>query len=186
MNEMIRVTPAMSHEEMQQRHNVKLAVGGNKGAYSKLILGLEDKLYRVARSVLRCDADCADAIQETLIRGWLKLPSLKDFGLFEHWIIRILLRECYRIAKRSRPVSIENLRDVQEQKAQSEKTDLQQAINLLTKGQRVPVILHHIMGYKVSEIAIMMNLPEGTVKSRLMRGRDTLRQILKEEMKDED
>ena len=46
------------------------------------------------------DADCADAIQEALLRAWLQLPKLRNHQLFEHWLVRIVLRECYRITKR--------------------------------------------------------------------------------------
>lgn len=157
------------------------AINGDKAAFSQIIKGKENKLYRISRSVLRNDADCADAIQEALLRAWLKLPELRDYQLFEHWLVRIVLRECYRITKKRKFDSINYENAATYKENVDDKIAIQDAIYSLDVKKRVTFILHYIEGYKVYEIAHIMNIPEGTVKSRLMRARNEMRSLLKEE-----
>ena len=159
---------------------IEKAIRGDKNAYSTLILGMENKLYRISRSVLRDDADCADAIQEALIRAWLRISTLRDPALFEHWLARILLRECYRIAKRANRYDAQTEVPAHDNQDPSQKIAVEEAVYKLKAEHRTPLILHHMMGYKVYEIAQMLSIPEGTVKSRLIRARRKLRSIIKE------
>jgi RNA polymerase sigma-70 factor (ECF subfamily) len=178
MIEPLKMTNINAKAAHKKEKYINMAMAGDKAAYSNLILGMENKLYRISRSVLRDDADCADAIQEALIRAWLKLPELRDPALFEHWLVRILLRECYRIAKKI------DYYDTQADVPSRGSTDptqrlaLEEAVYKLKPEHRTPLILHHMMGYKVHEIAKMLAIPEGTVKSRLLRARRKLKSII--------
>lgn len=160
---------------------IHYAIKGDKNAYSKLILDIEGKLYRISKSVLKEDADCMDAIQEALLRAWLKLPSLRDPSLFEHWLARILIHECYRIAKKRKSFNLAIQLVDSSSPDPAEHMIMEEAIYSLNINQRVPLVLHHIIGYKVHEIARMLKIPIGTVKSRLMRGRRQLKSIIMEE-----
>ena len=159
---------------------ISKAVNGDKDAFSQLIKDLENKLYRISRSVLKNDADCADAIQEALLRAWLKLPKLRNHQLFEHWLIRIVLRECYRIAKMRQFDNIDNSCASYKTNI-DDKIAIQEAIYSLDTKKRVPFILHYIEGYKINEISHIMDIPEGTIKTRLMRARNEMREMLKED-----
>ncbi len=184
MIEPIKIVASTDIIKNSYEDRVKKAIKGDKKAYSEIILGMEQKLYRVSRSVLRDDADCADAIQEALIRAWLKLPSLRSHELFEHWLIRILLRECYRIAKQTKYYPLEtNQIGHETQPDFSQRILLEEAVYSLKIEQRSPFVLHHMMGYKVYETAKILDIPEGTVKSSLMRARNKLKNILQEERK---
>ena len=68
--------------------------------FTQRALDCQRKLYRVALSMLRCDADAADAIQEAVFKGWLHRDALRDGERFEAWLTRILVNECRNIQRR--------------------------------------------------------------------------------------
>ena len=87
---------------MQMIDLVELARNGDREAFEDLVRAAANRLYAVAYRILR-DADLADdALQETLVRIWDDLPTLRDPGRFDAWATRILCRCCYRLAKRER------------------------------------------------------------------------------------
>ena len=142
------------------------------------VRGCERRLYRVARTMLRSDADCEDAVQEALLKAWAKLPTLRQEEFFETWLIRILINEC-RTLCRKRPRATEEIPE--SLAAPDVDRTLIHALMNLPEKFRIPTELHYIEGYGISEIARMLLLPEGTVKWRLSRSRALLRTELGEE-----
>jgi len=138
----------------------------------------ERRLYRIARTMLACDADCEDAVQEALLRAWSKLPSLREEQYFETWLIRILINECRRFYRRN-PVPAEPLPE--SLTAPEESSAVMDALMSLPEKHRIALELHCIEGYSVREVARMLRLPEGTVKWRLSRARALMQQELGEE-----
>ena len=139
----------------------------------------ERRLYRVARTMLRGDADCEDAVQEALLRAWTKLDSLREPAFFETWLIRILINVCkshYRRKGRDAEPLPESL-----PAPEAEPSPVMDALLALPEKPRVAMELHYIEGYDVRECARMLGVPEGTVKWRLSRGRALLRDALGEE-----
>ena len=65
-----------------------------------LILASERQFYATAKTILYSDHDCADAIQETIVKAFVKLPTLKKDAYAKTWLIRILLNECYNILRK--------------------------------------------------------------------------------------
>ena len=63
---------------------------------------MERRLYRISRTILSSDADCQDALQEALIRAWMRRGSLRNEGAFDAWLIRILINECRILARRAK------------------------------------------------------------------------------------
>jgi RNA polymerase sigma-70 factor (ECF subfamily) len=159
---------------------VTKACAGDQKAFERLIVPLENKMYRVARTVLLRDADCADAMQEALLRAWSKMPQLQDGALFEPWLMRILVRECYRLLRRNKPA--ENIMfDEYADTADLELSiDLRRVTDTLPPHERMVLVLHYTMDYGVKDVAKILRIPIGTVKSRLARGRHHLAQKLKE------
>lgn len=154
----------------------------DKNTFEEKVLETEQTMYHMAKSILPCEADCEDAVSEAVLKAYLKLDTLRDETYFKTWLIRILLRECYRKRKNNTlTVSYENY--FQETPAQTEEyTDLYQSVMRLKEKIRVPIILYYIEGYSVEEIRTILKIPAGTVKSRLARGRVQLRSLLKEEV----
>lgn len=150
----------------------------NRTDFILRVRGCERRLYRVARTMLRSDADCEDAVQEALLKAWSKLGSLREERFFETWLIRILINECKNIY-RKRPRAQEELPE--SLAAPPADGELMDALMNLPEKHRIPMELHYIEGYGISEIARMLLIPEGTVKWRLSRGRALLKTELGEE-----
>ena len=135
------------------------------------------RLWRISWLILRNGADCDDALQETLLRGWRSLRSLQDDAYFETWLTRIMIRESSRILKkRSRRTEIEACALPQPERADS--AELHDALALLPDAERIAVGLHYMEGYKQREIAALLGVPETVVKWRMRSGRKHLKDIL--------
>ncbi len=148
--------------------------------FIRAIEGMTQTLYRVSYTQLRIPADREDAVQETLRRAWEKRHTLREERYMQTWVIRILLNECDRIRrKNARVVPMEDVRAVQ---AGSGEGMLKQAILDLEESLRLPILLYYIEGYNVAEVSRMLRLPQGTVKSRLSRGRKQMRTMLEDEV----
>ncbi len=143
------------------------------------IRSAESMLYHVSKSVLKSDADCADAVQETLLHAYEKLHTLKKDEFFRTWITRILLNECYKICRKNKKVVpyeeyMENARMWEEERY----THLYLAIMELPRELRVLVTLYYLEGFSQKEISGILGIREGTIKSRLSRARNQLREQL--------
>ena len=139
----------------------------------------ERRLYRVARTMLPQECDCEDAVQEALLRAWDRLHTLREEAYFETWLIRILINQCKTFYRRRPPEPAELTEDIIQ--VSSEETPLLEALMALPQKPRVTLELHYIEGYSVAETARILRLPEGTVKWRLKRGRELLKQSLNRE-----
>ena len=139
----------------------------------------ERRLYRVARTMLPQECDCEDAVQEALLRAWDRRESLRQEAYFDTWLIRILINQCKTFYRRRPPEPAELTEDIPQ--VTSEETPLLEALMTLPRKQRVTLELHYIEGYSVAETARILRLPEGTVKWRLKRGRELLKQSLNRE-----
>ena len=141
----------------------------------------QGRMYRVARGYLHGEHDCLDAISEAITKAWQKRATLRNEGLFEPWLTRILIRECVNIQRaQRRVVPMEALPEEAEAPAQNE--ELRDALDSLSQKLRETVVLHYMEGYSEREIAWMLRLPRGTVSSRLHDARLALRKLLKEEI----
>ena len=151
----------------------------DKREFSRRVLAMENRLYRVSCGLLRNPQDRLDAAQEAVIRAWERIGSLRKPEYFETWLTRILINVCRDMLRTRR--DIVPLEQLAEQSA-PEETDreLRDAIQKLDGELRIVVVLHYMEGYKVREIAGMLEIPVGTVKTRLMRAKRQLREHLEE------
>lgn len=143
--------------------------------FSQRVLCSRDKLFRIAYSILHDEQDCADALQEALLRAWKNLSRLREEQYFDTWLVRILINECKRLC-RSRRVFAPSAPALP-----PEDTGLHDALAALDAKYRLPVTLHYLEGYSLQEIAWMLQIPTGTVKSRMHAGRTRLKALLKED-----
>ena len=152
-----------------------------KDVFIREIRKSEAMLYHVAKSILKNDSDCGDAVQETLLKAYEKLHTLKQDQFFRTWITRILINECNGILRKKKyMISYEEY--MQETRVFEEKkyTHLYMAILELPEELRILVTLYYIEGFSQKEIAEILGMQEGTIKSRLSRARRLLREILTE------
>lgn len=157
----------------------------DKEAFTREVLEAEETMYRVARSILGNDEDCADAMQNAILAAYSKLHTLKNEAFFKTWLIKILMNQCYQmIRERKETVSYEEYMEGQFEKAypamepREESEVFLEVMNLQDK-YRLPFVLHYVEGYSVREIAKMLEISQQNVKVRLHRSRNLLRVRLK-------
>ena len=150
--------------------------------FGKRIVEMQETLYRVCYSMLPQACDREDAVQECIRIAWQKQSSLRDERFMQTWVIRILIHECYAVSKRRKR---ERLTEIFSEPAAPPDADaeLHEALMALPTPLRLPITLHYLDGYPLSEVANMLRLPIGTIKSRLHRARRQLKaSVLGEEM----
>ena len=136
-------------------------------------------MYHISKSILKNDADCGDAVQETLLKVYEKLPMLKEEKFFRTWITRILINECKGILrKQKKVVPYEDYMDNERLSEENRYHHLYMAIMELPEDLRILVTLYYIEGFSQKEISEIL---EGTIKSRLSRARDFLKVQLSDE-----
>ena len=151
----------------------------NREAFIKRVLAMEDRLYRVSFGILRDRQDQMDAIQEAVVRAWEHIDRLQKEEYFETWLTRILINICYDMLRARK--NIVPLEELAEQPApEGVDRELHDAIQRLNGDLRIVVVLHYMEGYKVREIAEILEIPIGTVKTRIMRAKRQLRERLEE------
>lgn len=152
-----------------------------KEKLGELILGSERQLYATAKTILYNDQDCADAIQETIVKAFSKIHTLDKDKYAKTWLIRILINECYNILRNeSRQISLKDREGVfkAQEEEKSDFSELYRAINQLKEELRLPVILYYFDDFSAREIARVLGITEGAVQKRLARARLKMRDEL--------
>lgn len=149
----------------------------NKEEFTKQVLELEKSLYYVSKSILCNDEDCKDAMQNAILKAYKNLRGLREDHYFKTWITRILINECYEIAKKNnRMVAYEEyMDDLEETESYSE---VYIEIQNLEEKYRVPFVLHYVEGFSLQEVAKLLKTTESGIKMRLLRARNILKRQL--------
>jgi RNA polymerase sigma-70 factor (ECF subfamily) len=167
-----------------RRDLVEAAQHGDHEAFEVLATSAGDRLYAVARLILRATDLAEDAVQEALVRAWKQLPSLRDPDRFDAWLYRLVVNACAdqgrqqrRWSEQVRPLSLEpSTRD--ETGAVADREQLERGFERLKPDQRAVIVLHFYSGFSASEIAGMLGIPEGTARSRLHYATEAMRAAL--------
>ena len=147
--------------------------------FTEEVLKIEKLLYRVSWSMLSDQQDCADAVQEAVARAWEKRCTLRNEKAFKQWLVQILSNICRDMLRKrqkqaSVPLDEERLAEMVDD---TDVFSMQEILQCLSPDYRVIVTLHYVEGYRIRDIAQMLDAPVGTVKSRLMRARTLLRGV---------
>lgn len=162
---------------------IKKAKKGHHPSFIALMKEYESTMYRVAKGILKRDHDCADAIQETILICYKKMSSLKEDKYFKTWLIRILINECTSILqKRQSVVPVFDYIQTEEEDLDF-KLSVQEAVASLHEALRTVTTLYYFEDLTIKEISHILNIPEGTVKSRLSKARELLMDHLVSESK---
>ena len=163
---------------------IERAAAGDRDAFDVLVAGSLDRLYAVAKLILR-DADLAqDAVQEALVHCWRQLPRLRDPARFDAWLHRLLINAANDQHRRRRRfhASVAVLEHEPSQRDFSidfaTSDEVRAAFDRLRLEHRTVLVLHHYLGLAPDEIADMLAIPHGTVKSRLHYAGAAMRAIL--------
>jgi RNA polymerase sigma-70 factor (ECF subfamily) len=176
---------------------IQAARSGDESAFARLVNHYQTTAERVAKHILRTEEAAADAVQDAMIKVHRAMPRFKD-GNFRSWLLRIVTNTCYdhlRRQKRRAAISLDEL--VEQTGAEPPLPSsgpsgnpevitlhnegmsiLLDAIDELPRWHRNVVLLVDVHGYDYAEAAQILDLPLGTVKSRLSRARSALRNEL--------
>ena len=166
------------------RDLVEAAQRGDHSAFEALTSGRVDRLFTVARLILRDTHLAEDAVQETLIRTWQQLPRLREADKFDAWIHRLLVNSCADQGRKRRRISNQvDLAGVEPKSADltghtADRDQLERGFQKLKPEQRAAVVLHYYVGYTAEEIADILGTPIGTAKSRIHYATEALRAAL--------
>ncbi len=152
----------------------------DKQEFSRRVLAVEGRLYRISCGMLHNPQDQMDAVQEAVLKAWQGVNRLRREEFFETWLTRILINECHNIQNARRRIA--PLESVPERAAPPEDGNraLREALMTLDEALRMPLLLSYMEGYRTWEIAKILRIPEGTVKSRIARGKRKLKELLRE------
>lgn len=139
------------------------------------IIAMQETLYRVSYSILPSRCDQEDAVQEAIQRAWQQRGKLRCDESMQQWVTRILINECYALLRRSkREMPMESLPE--REAPPDADASLHDLFLSLEEPLRLPAVLYYIEGYELKDIARMLHLPTGTVKSRLHRARKRMKE----------
>ncbi len=155
---------------------------GDPDAFGTIVRSLSDHLYAVAYRTVRDVGRAQDATQQAFLDMWRNLPQLRDPDRFDAWSYRCLIRSCYAELRRERRWSA-NLRALPDAasvepdpaSAVVERDALRHAFRRISPEQRATIVLHHYVGLPLADVAAALQVPEGTIRSRLFHGMRVLR-----------
>jgi RNA polymerase sigma-70 factor (ECF subfamily) len=176
---------------------VARACHGEQGAFRQLFEIYSPLVYRIAYRMLEMPEDAADLTQDVFVRAYQRLSSLRDGQAFHAWITRMTMNMAHDRLRKRRPVQLsldapppghaegsewtlaDDAPGGEERMLTGElSAQVQQALGKLSAEHRAVVILHHLEGLPVEEIVRILEVPTGTVKSRLARARAELKRRL--------
>jgi RNA polymerase sigma-70 factor (ECF subfamily) len=172
---------------------VSRAQAGDQTAFTRLIDERHNALYRTAWAILRNDADALDATQDTCLAAWRELPRLRDPARFDAWLMRSLVNRCRTSLRSRNRASVREIqleasdgqeipsrdRDIAESLAASQA--IRSAFARLNADQRTYLVMHYVEHRSITEIAAIVQAPEGTIKWRLSEARRALENRLARE-----
>ena len=150
----------------------------NDREYMERVRALERRLFRVAQAMLWREADAKDAVQEAVFRGWMKKDGLRDPDRFEPWLVRILVNQCRDMLRRRKREPAVLTTEISREDRLCEDLQLRLALKRLPEKYRLPLLLHHMEGWPVADVARMLGIPQRLVISRLHQARKALRDLL--------
>lgn len=171
-------TPEPDDGELLRRH-----CAGDANAFADLVVRHRDRLWRVARRILDNDEDAADAVQDALLSAFRAAATFRADAAVTTWLHRITVNSCLDLARRRGARAVVPLTETAEQADPNATARLEQreiarevlaALRRLPPEQAAAVVLVDVEGYPVHEAAIILQVAEGTVKSRCARARARL------------
>jgi RNA polymerase sigma-70 factor, ECF subfamily len=168
------------HAELVER-----AKRGDRDAFESLAAATADRCYALAYRILRDPHRAQDAAQQALLGAWRDLPTLRDVDRFDAWLHKLVVNACYieargerRWTARVRVLSVVPEHEPDIASSVAARDELESAFRRLSPEHRAVVVLHHHLGYQLTEIAEVLGIPAGTARSRLHHAIRLLREVL--------
>lgn len=147
----------------------------------EVVIKYSDMLYKICLVILCNEHDVQDAIQDTLCRYLEKKPDFRDEEHEKAWLIKVatnICRDMIRFRVRHPKVSIDEIENILA--APEQRETLKELLELPIKNKTV-IYLHYVEGYSIKEIVDILGITESAVKSRLLRGRKQMRDMVRME-----
>lgn len=155
------------------------AAAGDDAAFTELMNIHKVQLYKMAFSYLRSEDEAVEALQEVTFRAYRAVNRLKDTSYFSTWIVRIMLNYCHDRRKKQKRVILDETKAAQAAVyPNNDSFELEQALADMEAGQRELLELKYFQDLKIKEIAVLLECPESTVKTRLYKALGALRNKL--------
>ena len=146
----------------------------NKEELSKLILENQKEMYVLAYSILKNQADAQDAVSECIVRAFENRTSLRKRTSARSWLMKILINVSRSAITKRQKVVLFADPEQYEQESEIAEDHLWSVILELPENVRVVMVLYYYEGFSVREISTLLDIPEGTTKTRLSSGRKQL------------
>lgn len=169
--------------------DLEKAMAGNKEAFSRIIIQNKEAMYKTAIVILKNKDDAYDALQEALIKMYRNITKLESKEAFNFWSRRIIVNCCYDLINKNKKVVdittklTETFEETREDIYDCE-DELVKILEQLEPDLRLTVTLYYYNDLSTKEIGEILQIPIGTVKSRLSRAREKLYEILSEERRE--
>ena len=158
-------------------------------SFTELLEENKFKFYKTAKIILKNDDDIYDALQDALLSMYQNYDTLRDKSLFSTWGTRIVINKCYDFLRKQKnnvvalDEAVENNVEISSfDENDVDKYGIKQTVNeYLSEEQKLVIILFYYDNYSLKEISNILDIPEGTVKSRLSKARDILKEKLEKE-----
>lgn len=168
-----------------QAELIERASQGDRDAFATLAASIVDRCYALAYRILRDPGRAQDATQQALLGAWRDLATLRDRDRFDAWLHRLVVNACYAEARgqrrwsaRVRVLEIDPPTSPDIARSVAARDELDRAFRELSPEHRAVVVLHHHLGYPLTEIATTLGIPVGTARSRLHYAVRQLRHVL--------
>ncbi len=149
-----------------------------KEEFADLVLTNQRSMYRFALGQLRNEQDAEDALSAAIMKAYEHLASLRNKDKFKSWIMSIIANEAKNMLKKNSRLQLVDDVTIYEEQVEENQNDIWGSVMELGEQHRQIVILYYYDGFSTREIAKILKVSEGTVKSRLSRARQNLKELL--------
>ena len=161
---------------------------GDKEAFTQVILMMKNDLYKITKTKTTNEEDVQDIIQETMIDAYQHIRKLKEISKFKAWITKILINNCnkyYRKKYKEKEIYDnydiefykESIASYNDQKVMEDTLDFYEMMKPLKYEDRIILLLYYGQSYTIKEISTILDMKENTIKTRLSRAREKLKNI---------
>ena len=165
---------------------VERARDGDRDAFATLARTSSRQLYAVATLILRDPDRAQDAVQDALLAAWRGIRALRELDAWDAWLRRLVVRSCYRVARRGRSGQLVELHLADDEGrampdssiSLADRDQLERGFRRLSVEHRALLVLHYYLGLPQEDAADLLGIPVGTVKSRLHRATKAMRAAL--------
>ncbi len=165
---------------MDELDLIKRAIKHDEQAFLELILLYKNTLYRTAYAFLKNEHDAIEAVQEITVRAYQKIHTVKEPTYLKTWLIRVMVNYCQdQLQLKKRYTSNEMVAEMQSH-SNFAAIEMEEALGKLTLAEQKLIHMMYFQDVKIKDIAVIERIPEGTVKSRLHKTLQTLRNLLSE------